>query len=232
MTTSREAMYEGDYNIEYVPLNDWDGTMGWDTFMEGAYEITQAQEIRMSESRVWMWARRVQGDRVQICEPPLPELPDSTGRMVARPHGAVLHFEQRPPQFVNTEALRTYLEFRGVTLKREHPREEATMQAHPASLDPELRAVTYTYRGVMEILQEMLCSNRDAQPMTQEEYEQMGIADPIPWEYTSPTEMMLADNFNQAGDPHEPSPAHHHYHHFTPLICTFTPGPRGVSCFQ
>ena len=117
--------------------------------------------------------------------------------MVARPHGAVLHFEQRPPQFVNTQALRTYLEFRGVTLKRDHPREEATVQAHPESLDPEIRAVTYTYRGVMEILQEMLCSDRNGVPMTQEEFEQMGIADPIPWEYTSPTEMMLSDNFNQ-----------------------------------
>ena len=190
-------MYEGDYDIDYVPLNSWDGTMGWDTFMGGAYEISQVKEIRKKESRVWLWARRVNGDRVGLCEPPFPQLPDRTGKMVDRPHGAVLHFQQRPPQFVNTQALRTYLEFRGVTLKRDHPREETTVQAHPESLDPELLAVTYTYRGVMEILLEVLCSDRDGSPMTQEEFEQMGIADPIPWEYTSPMEFMLEDNFNQ-----------------------------------
>ena len=231
ITRSRDDMYDGKYDVEYVPLNDWNCNMGWDVFMGGAYEIAQVKEIRKSESKVWIWARRVNGDREELCEPPHPLLPDPTGMMVARPHGAVLHFEERPPQFVNTPALRRYLEFRGVTLKRDHPREEATVQAHPESLNPELLAITYTYRGVMEMLTEMLCSDRNGQPMTQDEYEQMGIADPIPWEYTSPTEHMLNGNFKEVAKP----PVHHTPPspsaipvHLTPP----SPGSQGVRGFQ
>ena len=197
ITVSRQTFYEGKYNVEYVPLNAFpDSTTTWTNFMGGMFEISLVHAIRMSESRVFAWARRVGGDRVVLAEPEHPQLPDKDGVMVDRPHGSVLHFTERPPQFVNTDALKLYLSFRGVRLSGDHTRTQKTVVAHPESLDPDLLAITYTYRGVLELVQETLLSDRDSEVMTLDEFEQQGNADPIPWEYTSDEEWTL---FKQDG---------------------------------
>ena len=85
-------------------------------------------------------------------EPPLPLLPDDTGTLVARPHGAVSNFQRRPPYMVHSDALVVYLRCLGMRIHADHPRDNADVQAHPEELDLALRSIRCAQLNILALV--------------------------------------------------------------------------------
>ena len=120
----RDSFYDGDYCVKLKPLNPFtDADMAFSTFLNGAFEITDVQDVRMKESRMQVWARwdKESNSRVLLAEPSPPRLPDKTGALVPRPHGSVLDFDKRPVELVHNDALIRYLRCRGLRVRSDHP---------------------------------------------------------------------------------------------------------------
>ena len=112
ITKDRDAFYDGDYTIKLVPLRPFpDPNQNFQNFLKGAFQLGDVElSVRMQESKMILWARTSEtGQRIELAEPPRPVLAN-----VEVPHGAVLHFNERPVELVHDDALVRYLRCRGI----------------------------------------------------------------------------------------------------------------------
>ena len=181
-TESRATFYKGEYRIQLQPLRPMEVGQTFTTVFGASFDIAADAETQLKEARMELWGRRDEnGFRVPLTEPPLPVL-----NSVPRPHGSILDFGARPPYLVHSSALVKYLRFLGMRIKSEHPRTATEVLAHPTALDAGLRSITYSYRGLLELVNDVIICGRE--PMTAEEAEVIGKEDPIPWEFNSDDE--------------------------------------------
>ena len=198
---SRDTFYAGNYSVQLKPLNPFPDTeMTFSTFLNGVFEITNVQEIRMKESKMQLWSRHdpATQSRVRLAEPTPPSLPDKSGALVVRPHGSVLHFDQRPATLVHDAALIRYLRCRGLRVRSDHPRVNTEVPAHPNSSNEKLRDIRYLCRGLVELTEEI--TKIGTEPITLEEEVMYGRDDPVPWVYVSDKHYTVNNDFKAVQD--------------------------------
>ena len=159
-TTSRGEFMKGNYTTALMPLNQFlQENQTFQTFLGGAFgeAYLDSDENRNAESRMDLWARRVNGVRVQLAEPDPPQLLDSDGTMQQHPHGSVLDFEQRPPHLQHNDALILYLRYRGI-LRPEHPRQTTEVSAESETIHK--GEITYAQRGLVQLTEDAILEGR------------------------------------------------------------------------
>lgn len=109
----RVMFRKGTFDVVLAPLNAFQGGQSWaDVFCQGwGNQIQSVSSMsankRKAESTMQTWAR---GGPIR----PVPHPTNARGQKLC--HGAILHFDKRPPHLHSAVALRRWLKSRNVTM--------------------------------------------------------------------------------------------------------------------